>query len=466
MKNIFLFISFSILISWSGNAQTSFVYSGSATNSFLAGGPAKISALGDNTTIFSSPSFYHIGLAGVANNGFLGNIGVFGTTKQHTIGSASSHFAIYGDNSSNNLNVSNVNVTGGFFAAKNIGTGTIVTGVSANSTGSNNFSTTYGVNAIAINNSNTTANKTIGVRGESVSGNSTTSNYLYAVTNPGGYFTGDDGQGLYATTTDGYILNTFGKVSQAVTGYSNLTSAYMNAGVVGYAEGTGNFKVGVYGYLNGTAGTSVSSAVYGQDNINTSSTYAGYFIGKVSMNSSLYVGGTAQVSGTLFASGGLTTSGTKNFTIDHPLDPENKILRHASIESNEVLNQYSGNIITDASGLATVILPNYFETLNKDFRYQLTAIGSFSPVIIKKKISNNQFIIQSKQPKVEVSWQITGVRNDRNMQYKPFVAESEKEESEKGKYLSPEAYGIAQKKEVKIGDMPLFKNQEKSVGEK
>ena len=130
--------------------------------------------------------------------------------------------------------------------------------------------------------------------------------------------------------------------------------------------------------------------------------------------------------------------------IDHPLDPENKILRHAAIESNEVLNQYSGNIITDAAGLATVTLPNYFETLNKDFRYQLTAIGSFSQVIIKKKISNNQFIIQSKQPKVEVSWQITGVRNDRNMQYKPFVAESEKEEGEKGKYLSPEAYGKAQ----------------------
>jgi hypothetical protein len=462
----YLLLSLILLTYFSGNAQTTFVYSGSATNNFLAGGPAKISAVGDNTTIFSSPSFYHVGLAGVANNGFLGNIGVFGTTKQHTIGSASSHFAIYGDNSSNNINANNINVTGGFFTAKNIGTGTIVTGVSANSTGLNNSSTTYGVNAIATNNSNTTANKTIGVRGESISGNTTTFNYLYAVTNPGGYFTGDDGQGLYGTTTDGYILSSFGKVSQGVTGYSNLSGAYMNAGVVGYAEGTGNFKVGVYGYLNGTAGTSVSSAVYGQDNINTSITYAGYFIGKVSMNSSLYVGGTAQVAGTLFASGGLQTTGTKNFVIDHPLDPENKILRHAAIESNEVLNQYSGNVTTDASGLATVTLPNYFETLNKDFRYQLTAIGSFSQVIIKKKISKNQFIIQSKQPKVEVSWQITGVRNDRNMQYKPFVAESEKEEGEKGTYLSPEAYGIAKKTDVKIAEMPLLKNQEKLIGEK
>jgi hypothetical protein len=437
----YLLLSLISLACLSGNAQTTFVYSGSATNNFLAGGPAKISAVGDNTTIFLSPSFYHIGLAGVANNGFLGNIGVFGTTKQHTIGSASSHFAIYGDNSSNNINANNINVTGGFFTAKNIGTGTTITGVSANSTGSNNSSTTYGVNAIATNNSNTTANKTIGVRGESVSGNTTTNNYLYAVTNPGGYFTGDDGQGLYGTTTDGYILSSFGKVSQGVTGYSNLTGAYMNAGVVGYAEGTGNFKVGVYGNLNGTAATSVSSAIYGTDNINTSSTYAGYFLGKVSMNSSLYVGGTAQVAGTLFASGGLTTTGTKNFTIDHPLDPENKILRHASIESNEVLNQYSGNITTDSKGNATVTLPKYFEVLNKDFRYQLTVMGSFAQAIIKKEVSNNQFVIKSNRPNVKVSWQITGVRNDRNMQYAPFVAETEKEEKNKGKYMSPEAYG-------------------------
>ena len=106
-----------------------------------------------------------------------------------------------------------------------------------------------------------------------------------------------------------------------------------------------------------------------------------------------------------------TTTGTKNFTIDHPLDPENKILRHASIESNEVLNQYSGNIITDASGLASVILPNYFETLNKDFRYQLTVMGSFAQAIIKKEVFNNQFIIKSNRPNVKVSWQITGVRN-------------------------------------------------------
>ena len=437
----YLLVSLISLAYSSVNAQTTFNYSGTSTNPFIAGS-AKVGAIGRSNTTTAATNF-HIGIAGTANNATFGNVGVLGTTSQNTIAGNTSYYAVYGDNYNNNLVANNQGVLGGFFSAQNSGSNASSTGVSASAYGSNNSTTTYGVSAIASNNSNTTANKTIAVRGETFSGNSTTS-IPYNVANPGGYFASDDGQGVYATTTGGYTLNGFGDVSQAVVGVSSLSNIYSNAGVVGYGNGTGNFKAGVMGYINGTAATSVSYAIYGQDNINGQSTYAGYFIGRVFMNSSLYVGGTAQVAGTLFASGGLQTTGTKNFMIDHPLDPENKILRHAAIESNEVLNQYSGNITTDALGLATITLPNYFETLNKDFRYQLTAIGSFSQVIIKKKVSNNQFIIQSKQPKVEVSWQITGVRNDRNMQFNPFVAESEKEGNEKGKYLSPEAYGKAQ----------------------
>ncbi len=42
----------------------------------------------------------------------------------------------------------------------------------------------------------------------------------------------------------------------------------------------------------------------------------------------------------VFATGDLGASGTKPFIIDHPLDPENKMLRHFALESNEVLNVY------------------------------------------------------------------------------------------------------------------------------
>ncbi len=141
--------------------------------------------------------------------------------------------------------------------------------------------------------------------------------------------------------------------------------------------------------------------------------------------------------------GDFTASGVKAFTIDHPLDPENKMLRHFAVESNEVLNSYSGNATTDASGKVVVKLPDYFEAINKDFRYQLTVIGSFAQAIISKKVSNNQFEIATSLPNVEVSWEIKGVRNDAYMQnvYK-LKAEEVKPAGIKGKYFSPEAYNM------------------------
>lgn len=63
----------------------------------------------------------------------------------------------------------------------------------------------------------------------------------------------------------------------------------------------------------------------------------------------------------LYAEGDIGASGVKLFVIDHPFDPENKILKHAAIESNEILNHYRGNIELDNDGKATIELPHYFE---------------------------------------------------------------------------------------------------------
>jgi hypothetical protein len=144
--------------------------------------------------------------------------------------------------------------------------------------------------------------------------------------------------------------------------------------------------------------------------------------------------------------GDLNVNGTKNFRIDHPLDPENKYLVHAAIESSEVLNVYSGNIRTDGNGDAVVILPEWFEALNKDLRYQLTVIGTFAQAIIAEKVKQNRFVIKTNGPNVEVSWQVTGVRSDAVMQKHPFKAEEAKTESERGTYLSPEAHGQPEEK--------------------
>jgi hypothetical protein len=114
------------------------------------------------------------------------------------------------------------------------------------------------------------------------------------------------------------------------------------------------------------------------------------------------------------------------FRIDHPLDPDNKYLIHSCVESPDLMNVYNGNIVTDAQGYATVNLPDYFEALNKDFRYQLTCIGQFAQVIIDQKIADNQFVIRTDKPNVEVSWQVTGVRHDPAAVSSGYAVEVEK----------------------------------------
>lgn len=143
---------------------------------------------------------------------------------------------------------------------------------------------------------------------------------------------------------------------------------------------------------------------------------------------------------TLDTDGNLTVSGsisgaTKNFKIDHPLDPANKTLTYTSIESPDMKNIYDGNITTNAKGEATVTMPDYFSALNKDFRYQLTVIGRFAQAIISDEINGNQFKIKTDKPNVKVSWQVTGIRRDPFAEDQRQPIEQEKPAASKGKCL-------------------------------
>jgi hypothetical protein len=134
---------------------------------------------------------------------------------------------------------------------------------------------------------------------------------------------------------------------------------------------------------------------------------------------------------------GSISKGSGTFKIDDPLDPENKYLYHSFVESPDMMNIYNGNITTDANGYAKVQLPEYFEALNTDFRYQLTVVGTFEQAIVAEKEHNNQFVIRTDKPNVEVSWQITGIRNDKYAQAHRVVPVVDKEPQNKGKYLHP-----------------------------
>jgi hypothetical protein len=106
------------------------------------------------------------------------------------------------------------------------------------------------------------------------------------------------------------------------------------------------------------------------------------------------------------------------------------------------------NITTDRHGLATVNLPDYFEVLNGDFRYQLTVIGQFAQAIVAKKISANRFVIRTSNPNVDVSWQITGIRHDAYANPYRIAVEEDKTAQEQGYYLHGEVFGQPESKSI------------------
>jgi hypothetical protein len=156
---------------------------------------------------------------------------------------------------------------------------------------------------------------------------------------------------------------------------------------------------------------------------------------------SSFLGGNVIVSGNLDVEGTLS-KGSGTFKIDHPLDPANKYLSHSFVESPDMMNIYNGNVVTDGNGKAVVELPDYFEALNRDPRYQLTVIGSPATAYIADKVSGNRFAIKTSEPGVEVSWQITGIRRDAFAVAHPVVVEEGKNVAERGRYLHPEEHGM------------------------
>jgi hypothetical protein len=128
-----------------------------------------------------------------------------------------------------------------------------------------------------------------------------------------------------------------------------------------------------------------------------------------------------------------------------------------------MMNIYNGNIVTDANGIATVTMPSYFDALNKDFRYQLTVIGTFAQAIVKEEMSGNSFIIQTNQPNVKVSWQVTGVRNDKYAQAHRVQAEVAKEPENQGRYLHAPEWGKPENMSIGYGQNPVPQTKEPSA---
>jgi len=185
--------------------------------------------------------------------------------------------------------------------------------------------------------------------------------------------------------------------------------AYSPGNYTIFAQNTAN-GAAIYGYSNSVTGY----AIRGQNGAGK----AGYFQGNV------------DIVGTLTKSSG-------SFKIDHPLDPANKYLYHSFVESPDMMNVYDGVIVLDGGGEAVVQLPEYFEALNEDFRYQLTCVGGYAPVYIADEVAGNHFRIAGGKAGLKVSWQVTGIRHDAYAKEHRMVVEELKPPGERGFYSHP-----------------------------
>lgn len=158
--------------------------------------------------------------------------------------------------------------------------------------------------------------------------------------------------------------------------------------------------------------------------------------------------GNVDVHGTLTKSAGA-------FKIDHPLDPGNKYLTHSLVESPDMMNIYNGIVTLNSRGEAWVSLPDWFEALNADFRYQLTAIGGPSPnLYIAMEISKSRFKIAGGRAGGKVSWQVTGIRHDAYAEAHRLKVEEAKAPEDRGHYLHPDLFKQPTEKSIFMRQIP------------
>ena len=425
------------------------------------------------------------------NNAFMGFAGNPTVTGTYNTGSGES--ALGGDTSGEH------NTATGALALQSNTTGSLNTAIgfttlSHNTTGSNNTATgdaalTSNIGDASGNGSNNTANgldalyfNTVGnsntAIGVSALQSNTTGNYNSAVGDLAGFPDDFHGDGSYNTfvgsltragtgsLTNGTAIGAQAEVDQSnalvlgsINGVNGSTSdTTVGIGTTtpvssGLSDGStttlnvvGNntyvplvvqspSTFGTWMLLNNTSSGGKNWAIFSAASGNTEG--AGNLgITNFTGSSTIYLEGNVHVTGNLSKGGG-------SFKIDHPLDPANKYLYHSFVESPDMMNIYNGNIVTDKRGLAMVTLPDYFGALNRDFRYQLTVIGQFAQAIVLKKLNSNRFTIKTSKPGVEVSWQVTGIRQDAYANAHRIPVEENKPPQEQGHYLHPELFGAS-----------------------
>jgi hypothetical protein len=273
-----------------------------------------------------------------------------------------------------------------------------------------------------------------GIDGNGVTGFSTNEYGVYGTTSGAGWQPAVRGQ---HTSINHNGIGVYGEVASSDTN--------LGTGVIGH--GPGQLGEGVFGIGGGIGvsatgeGTGTGVDADSEDGVALkAATWGLRGTGKAGM-----FHGPVEVFGDL-----TVFNGNKSFKIDHPLDPENRYLLHNAVEAPERKNVYDGVAQLEEDGTASVELPEWFEALNEDFRYQLTAVGQAAPNlhVTEEIYENNRFRIAGGEGGMKVCWQVTGTCKDRWAAANPFEVEQEKPEEERGRYLDPSLYDAPEEQSV------------------
>ena len=246
------------------------------------------------------------------------------------------------------------------------------------------------------------------------------------------------GTGVFANSSRGTGIVAQGRTGIAANGTGDYgLRASITSGSSGASAVAGrNNATGISGYAVSGIHAGRGFAVYGE-----SQGYAGYFKGSLQTTKDLRVGGNI-------------SKGGGSFKIDHPLDPANKYLYHSFVESPDMKNIYDGVVTLDADGEAEITLADWFEALNRDYRYQLTPLGAPAPgLYVAREVEAGRFAIAGGAPGMRVSWQVTGIRQDPYAEAYRIPVEEDKASIERGFYLHPEVHGESEMQSI---DVALF----------
>lgn len=115
----------------------------------------------------------------------------------------------------------------------------------------------------------------------------------------------------------------------------------------------------------------------------------------------------------------LSVHGTKQFMIDHPLDPDHKYLIHATLEGPEVAVFYRGEAHL-SKGQTSVSLPEYFEALTRKENRTVLLTPKYNAdeavsMLAASDIRDGKFtarMIDDNNPSQEFYWEVKALRAD------------------------------------------------------